>query len=170
MTNLVLDFGSDESEPVFRALLLVLAESSYKILVLSPEEEAAQAYREYSGTLDMALSSLRERELSSVQIRGGGVIAGVCCPKFADGVLEDWSAWVEGVGAKAELGFDRLLRIDGLKFVCVSVDDSPEFNSKHITKETFPWSYWRLVVAAVRCSDGAWHVERSPSLGLNGSG
>jgi len=134
--------------------------------VLRKAQENELAYQAFDAGLNEALESFANGSVSSVQVHGEGIgtfVGGVYGPGFAGGVLEDWSGSVEGLAIE-HTNFDELQSIDGLSYIALSIEESPDFDVPHVTKETFPWSDWRLVGGAVREEDGQWSIRRNPAV------
>ncbi len=156
MTSFVLNFGGDR-EATFAALLMVVGEPA-RIFVLPKEQEDALVYREFDGSLIEALELSRRGATSSVQVTGTApvdLVASVFRPAFAGGTLAVWSGYGEGTEV-GESSFTRLHKVDGLSYIALSLEDSPDFESSQITDENFPWSDWRLIAGAVRDRTGQW--------------
>jgi hypothetical protein len=164
MTGLILDFGGQRNA-VCAALQAVVRGRAVRILVLPKAQENELAYQGFDAGLNDALESFASGNVISVQVHGegsGALIGGVYGPRFAGGVLEAWSGSVEGFAVE-HTDFDELRSIEGLSYVALSIEESPEFDVPHVTKETFPWSDWRLVAGAVRAEDGQWCIRRNPA-------
>lgn len=165
MTNLILDFGG-QREAVCAALQEVVRGQPIRILVLPKVREDELAYQAFDAELNEAMMSFANGTVSSVQVHGEGAstfVGGVYCPRFAGGALEDWSGYVEGLAIDGA-NFDELRTINGLSYVALSIEESPDFDFARVTSETFPWSDWRLVAGAVRADDGQWSIRRNPSI------
>jgi hypothetical protein len=161
--NLVLDFGGVLRNAVYAAFRGIVARHECKIMVLPIADELDLMYREFRGTLDEALGLVADGRCGSVQVEGCGavpILAGLYRPRFAEQPLADWSASAEGLGVNAEAAFEELQRMDGLAYIALSNEESPEFGAEHVTLETFPWADWRLVAGAVRAKGGEWIVRR----------
>lgn len=163
MSNLILDFGG-QRDAVCAALQAVVRGQAIRILVLPKAQEKELAYQAFGAELKDALQSFANGSISSVQVHGEGAgtfVGGVYGPRFSGGVLEDWSGAVEGAEPAT---FDELRSIDGLSYVALSIEESPDFDFPHVTNETFPWSDWRLVAGAVRAGDGEWSIRRNREI------
>lgn len=159
--GLVLEFGGAKREAVFAAFRRVATSHSFSIFLLPVSEEDSLKYCEFDGSLEEAFACVSEGQCSSIQIEGCGAspfLAGLYRPGFAGQVLADWCASAEGQGLNAEELFEELRSVDELGYVALFMEDSPDFDAKHITEFTFPWTDWRLVVGAVRA--GEWIVRR----------
>ncbi len=162
--SFVLCFGGPSREAVIKAFRAIVADEFVKTLVLPIEEEETLAYREFSGTLDEALTSLAEGHSGSVQIESQdrtSLLAGVYRPRFAKERLADWSVSAEGESFDAESAFDRVRVFSGLTYVALSRDECVDFDVEHVTEGNFPWSDWKLLAGAVRDAQGNWITRRS---------
>jgi hypothetical protein len=165
LTNLILDFGG-QKDAVCAALQEVVRGRPIRILVLPKAQENELAYQAFDAGLKDALESFANGNVCSVQVHGDGAstfVGGVYGPRFAGGVLEDWSGSVEGLAIEPA-NFDELRSIDGLSYVALSLEESPDFDLPHVTNETFPWSDWHLVAGAVRADNGQWSIRRNPAI------
>jgi len=163
--SLILEFGGRSMEPAFIAFRRVAEDQSFKILLLTSAEEHELRFREFCGSLEKALVKLAEGCASSIQLEGFGespFLAGLYRPCFGGQILRDWSASAEGGNLRIGIVFEELQSIDGLEYIAIFKDESPEFDSYHITEKTFPWSDWRLVAGAVR-RNKEWIVRGSAS-------
>lgn len=163
----VLEFGGMSKEAVMAALRRIVSEQPVKIFVLPAANEESLDYQEFGGTLEAALRTLAEGRNGSVQVQSteeGLLCAGIYRPAFANSQLEDWSASAEGRNFDAESAFDEMQSINGLTYVALFYEDSPDFNTDHITARTFPWADSRLLAGAVSTEDGEWLVRRRDNL------
>lgn len=165
MTRRVIDFGGSSKKGVTDAFRSVVADSTFRIFVLPTSREDALDYEAFDGCLDDALKTFGEGRHCSVQIQGtqgSTLLGGIYRPCFANGELADWSGSVEGLDEDAaERAFLELQSAEGIGYVALGGDESPDFLAEHITVDTFPWRDWRLLAGAVRNEDGQWTVRQS---------
>lgn len=164
--NTVLDFGGTSRSAVFEAFRQVSSGRRLRVFVLPRANEAEYSYIRFEGTLDEALDSLVDGRNSSVQVEavdGGLHVVTIYPPQFLGDPLQEWSGNVECSDNVIPM-FDRLQKIDGLGYVALSKEDSPDFVTEHVTDVTFPWEDWRLKTGAVRGSDGKWVRRRKDGL------
>ena len=114
------------------------------------------------GRSGAALSSVVAGANTSIEIDAQDeptLYAGFWSPSSQQTRLVEWSAWVEGGGLDGEEAFAQLQTVDGLSWIALSWEDSPDFEFEHITEGTFPWGDWRLQQGAVRDENGEWIVR-----------
>jgi hypothetical protein len=165
VTALVLDFGG-RMEGVFGVALEVLGRSA-RVLILPKGCESEMVYDESSAEVGEALEAMASGNASSVQMHGDDTrpfVASLYCPRFAGDLLADWSGSIEGLD-RMEATFEQLQGVEGLRYIALSVEESPDFETQHVTQKTFPWEDWRLVAGAVRGDDGPWLVRYVRSVG-----
>jgi hypothetical protein len=162
VTALILSFGG-RGEAVCAALHWIVRGRPIRILVLHEAQEHELDYQAFDAGLNDALESFVNGNVRSVQFFGDEsrkLFGGAFCPRFSGGALEDWSGYVEGLTIE-DTSFDELRSIDGLSYVALSIEESPDLDFPHVTNETFPWSDWRLVAGAVLAEDGQWSVRHT---------
>lgn len=162
----VLTFGGPSRAAAVEAFRRVVTDGVAKVLVLPATCEESMAYEEFRGGLDAAVFALETGQYSSVQVEGskaGSLLAGIYCPHFARGRLADWLAWVEGESLDAGAALESVLAVDGVTYVAISREESPDFDVDRITEQTFPWGDWRLSVGGVRTAGGSWLIRRVDS-------
>jgi hypothetical protein len=125
------------------------------------EAEKNAESKNFDGTLEDAIVSLKKGEIGSICFNGPESFGGIFRPFFAKSIHADWHAWVESKGFDVESAFKKLQDFDGLNFLALSDGDSPDFAEiDHVTEENFPWGWFLLVTGAVRGKDGNWIVHR----------
>jgi hypothetical protein len=151
---------------VCAALHGIVRSRPIRILVLPDAQENELAYQALDGCLNDALESFVNGKVRSVQFFGdefSKFFGGAFCPRFSGETLEDWSGYVEGLTVE-DTSFDELRSIDGLSYIALSIEESPDFDFPQVTNETFPWSDWRLVAGAVLAEDGQWLVRHTSKI------
>lgn len=160
----ILDFGGATKEAIYAAFRRAIVRHPFKIILLPISEEEDSKYREFHGSLEEALACLSDGRCRSIQIEGRGTsrfFGGLYRPRFEGERLADWHASLEGQDDCIEELFRELQGIKELGYIAISRDESVDFDTEHVTVETFPWSDWRLIAGAVRATDGEWLVRRS---------
>jgi len=163
-TKKILDFGGISRDAVFTAFRRVVEGRDFKISVLPVSESESLNYQEFNGSLKEALEFLVDGNNDSVKLSSGSPdsslwLAMIYNPANTSPPSKDWSAWVEGFFDFDKL-FNEILNIDGIGYIAISVDDSPEFEDiEHVTAENFPWGAWMLLVGAAKDADGKWVIR-----------
>lgn len=164
MKYFVLCFGG-QREAVCTALFQIAPSKPKRIWTLPPSLERSLEYQEVYIDLEQAIHLVLTDKVKSVQFDGefsGEIYIGsINGPRFAGDQNEYWFGYLEGRDGSEIDGFEFLLQFDGLEFVGLFADDSPEFGNARISEETFPWDDERLIAGAVRGGNGQWHVRRS---------
>lgn len=160
---IVLFFGG-QKEAVCAALRQCVGEREVRILVLPKTQETSFEYQSFDTGLDDALAELGDT-FGWVLVHGensNSYVGGAVRPRFGGAVSEDWTGYAEGSEEEIHLSdFETLLTVEGLSYVGISLDESPDFNVPHVTAATFPWDHWLLLAGAARDEVGEWIIRQN---------
>ena len=71
-------------------------------------------------------------------------------PRFGSQGISMWLGTIELTTEKWRRYWEKLLKCDGLAFVCVGDEEGVELNDGMLTVDSFPWDEGPLLIAALR--------------------
>jgi hypothetical protein len=171
MAQIVFEFGGGGIESVLGALAIAVGSGKYRVRVLPANATESLDYVLTGDTFESAGDKMRQGEITSflIQPEEGYVSWAMCyIPNFMGGLLSIWHGALEYKLLEFESLFHRLMAVEGLRYVSVSMEEGLVLEDVHLTPALFPWDHWRLIVGAVRSDDvgqGGWHVKEGSARG-----
>jgi len=155
MAQIVIEFGAPVLEPVLNAVLSLIEHPS--ALDLSFKSGDCVSTLATGGALDAIYQQFVEGNLTSATLRTDSATVRyglVLTPHFDDQHLSMWMGTIELTTNDWRPYWERLLRFDGLAFVCVGDEEGVELTDEKLTVASFPWDEWPLLAAALRDRTG----------------
>ncbi|HTQ58826.1 MAG TPA: hypothetical protein VMI32_01275 [Candidatus Solibacter sp.] len=163
--QLVFEFGSDKVSTVVEAIRRAVGDVPYDMTCLPA---SGTEYVPTNDTLESAETKLAKGDISAFSLhpREGMVRYALILKPYFDGQsLSLYLGTVEYTGRNYEPIWDSLLATQGLAFVCLGLEEGIELTDDQLTLETFPWTSWSLVIAALRDPPGSatWTTREGPA-------
>jgi hypothetical protein len=163
MPQLVFEFWSQEIEPTVEAVSRVLDGCP-------TENEVADHFLQYEPTsqgLDWAAQKIGTGQVSSFVLRprnGGIRYAMLNGPDMGGEKRPGYMGTIEYTQFNYAHIWTRLLKVEGLRIVCLGCEEGVEFTGDQLVTETFPWDDFFLVIGAVRSHLGDWVLKCGPNF------
>ena len=155
MAQVVIEFGSATLGPVLDAMVSLIDQPS--VLEMELRSGGGLTSPATKGAIEALSQKFTDREIASVtfrtetnEIRYGLILE----PRFNGQDLAMWMGTVELTTEEWRPYWDKLLRFDGLAFVCVGDEEGVELSDQNLTVSSFPWNEWPLMAAALRGNEG----------------
>lgn len=150
LSQLVLECGATQAQPVVAALLKAMAQCSFSVSALRSAEETTLEYERFEGTIRSAAEGLQSGEFASLEFSrsdGTSPRGFVFRPRFCDSALTLWHGLIDGVEKSTYL---EVKTIPGLRFASLSLEEGLDLEGiEDINDRSFPWNHWRLIEASV---------------------
>lgn len=169
MTRIVFEFGAENIEGIRDATELAVENSEYRVIVTMAAESKSLEYIDTQDTLSSAIQKIEQGNITSFGLfpKSGPVCSAmICVPHFVGDPMPLWWGSIDYEGLEWEILFNRLLEVEELQFLTVSVEEGLELEGKDLNASTFPWDHWRLIVGAVRNRSSTandWVVKKGPA-------
>jgi hypothetical protein len=160
-------FGATQFNPVWALLTSVLSRiKNPSIWILRTETCEALDYKPTDESLGTLRVWLETKQVCSLQIQQNDpelIIIGLYAPRFCDESLNQWKCIVECPETFAQQTYRLSKERDEISFISLSVDEIPSFDDAEVTRDTYPWGEWCLILGAVRRADGTWDEREGPT-------
>jgi len=170
MAKIIFEFGTENIEGLREATELAIENSEYRVSVTAAAEKESLEYTDTQDTLRSALQEIEQGSITSFLLFPKSSPIGfviICVPHFVGDPMPLWWGSVDYEGSEWEILFNRLLEVEELHFLTVSVEEGLDLKGKDLNASRFPWDHWRLIVGAVRnrsSSTNDWVIKKGPAF------
>src|SRR5262245_14022875 len=169
MVKIVFEFGAQSVQGVAHGIEIAIGSGRYTISTTSAIEKTSLEYSDRQVTLREAIKDMEEGKITSFLLfpeAGPVSFAIICVPFFVGDPQPLWFGAIDHEGIEWKELVNRLLEVEELRFVTVSVEEGLDLEDKDLTINTFPWDHWRLIFGALRTSTStsdSWEVRKGPA-------
>lgn len=168
MPQLIFEVFGDNAESVFRVIKFAVASADFNLKVLENEKADSLSYENSTEPIDTVLSQIASYKLASAIVypkESNISYASIHIPNLYEDDINCWGAVIEINNINFDGFFIRLLNIEGLRIISISLEEGLELNAKSLTLNSFPWTQNNLIVAAI-LEDNFWQVKLGNSYQL----
>ena len=176
MPKIVFEFGGESVEGIRDAAEVALNNREGRVIVTMATDKESLEYTDTQDTLRSAIEMIEQGSITSFTFfpKNGPIgFVMICSPHFVGDRMPLWFGSVDYDGLEWKILFNRLLEVEGLQFLTVSVEEGPELEARELNASTFPWDHCGLIVGAVKnCSSTTndWVVKNGPAYPQMGGG
>jgi hypothetical protein len=149
MTQIIIECGAINLKPLLESTEVLVGATGYSVSTLAPKDVQTMSYVDTNVSLSSAASSLQAGQISSLLITPAD-------PLFRYVFLHPPSAWgrplslwhqiVEYRGKNFLDHVSCLARIQGLRFISVSMEETIEITDTELMGRKFPWDKRNLIL------------------------
>jgi hypothetical protein len=151
MTQIIIESGSINLQPLLDSTEVLVGATGYGIATLAPKDVGTMRYLETNDSLSSVARSLETGQISSVLITPSDPLFRLVFlhpPNACGQPLSLWHQVVEYRGKDFLGHVDSLAKIQGLRFISVSMEETIEITDAELTSGKFPWHKLNLILGA----------------------